>query len=50
VFRPAHRALGLGGFPEADRLWQRALSIPCYPALADAEVDAVATALSEALA
>jgi dTDP-4-amino-4,6-dideoxygalactose transaminase len=50
VFRPAHRALGLTGFPEAERLWQRALSIPCYPALADAEVDAVAAALGEALA
>jgi perosamine synthetase len=50
VFRPAHRVLGLRGFPEADRLWQRALSIPCYPTLADAEVDSVAAALSEALA
>jgi dTDP-4-amino-4,6-dideoxygalactose transaminase len=50
VFRPAHRALGLGGFPVADRLWQRTLSIPCYPTLTDAEVDAVALALSEALA
>jgi len=50
VFRPAHRALGLDGFPEADRLWRRALSIPCYPSLADAEVDAVAAALREVLA
>ena len=50
VFRPAHRALGLTGFPEADRLWQRTLSIPCYPLLADAEVDTVAAALREALA
>jgi dTDP-4-amino-4,6-dideoxygalactose transaminase len=49
VFRPAHRALGLDGFPAADRLWQRALSIPCYPTLADAEVDAVAAAVREAL-
>jgi perosamine synthetase len=50
VFRPAHRALGLDGFPEADRLWARTLSIPCYPTLADTEVDAVAAALAEALA
>lgn len=50
VFRPAHRALQLGGFPEADRLWRRALSIPCYPTLADVEVDTVAAALREALA
>lgn len=42
VFRPAHRALGLDGFPEADRLWAASLSIPCYPALTDAEADQVA--------
>jgi dTDP-4-amino-4,6-dideoxygalactose transaminase len=49
VYRPAHRALGLAGFPEADRLWSRALSLPCYPTLTDAEVDTVATALAEVL-
>jgi dTDP-4-amino-4,6-dideoxygalactose transaminase len=49
VFRPLHRALGLAGFPEADRLWQQALSLPCYPTLTDAEVDAVAGALAEVL-
>lgn len=50
VFRPAHRALGLDGFPDADRLWATALSIPCYPALADAEVEQVAAALRAVLA
>ena len=50
VFRPAHRALGLEGFPAAERLWQRTVSIPCYPTLTDADVDAVAAALTEALA
>jgi dTDP-4-amino-4,6-dideoxygalactose transaminase len=49
VFRPLHRATGAAGYPEADRLWQRSLSLPCYPALADREVDAVATALRESL-
>jgi dTDP-4-amino-4,6-dideoxygalactose transaminase len=49
VFRPAHRALGLDGFPEADRLWSTTLSIPCYPVLTDAEVDQVADALLAAL-
>ena len=49
VFRPLHRALGLDGYPDADRLWSSALSIPCYPALTDAEVDQVADALLEAL-
>jgi perosamine synthetase len=50
VYRPAHRALGLSGFPEAERLWARAVSLPCYPTLTDDEVDAVATALREVLA
>jgi perosamine synthetase len=50
VFRPIHRATGAHGYPEAERLWQRALSLPCYPTLGDAEVDAVATALREVLA
>jgi dTDP-4-amino-4,6-dideoxygalactose transaminase len=49
VYRPAHRALGLGGFPEADRLWARTLSLPCYPTLSDGEIDTVAAALREAL-
>jgi perosamine synthetase len=49
VYRPAHRALGLAGFPEADRLWARALSLPCYPTLTDAEIDTVAAALQAAL-
>jgi len=49
VFRPAHRALGLSGYPEAERLWTGALSIPCYPALTDAEADHVVAALAEAL-
>jgi len=50
VYRPAHRALHLDGFPEADRLWGRALSLPCYPTLTEGEIDAVAVALGEALA
>ena len=49
VFRPIHRALGLDGYPEADRLWEQSLSLPCYPLLTDAEADAVVAALVEAL-
>lgn len=49
VFRPLHKALGLGGFPEAERLWASSLSLPCYPSLTAAEVDTVAAALVEAL-
>jgi dTDP-4-amino-4,6-dideoxygalactose transaminase len=50
VFRPAHRALGLDGFPEADRLWAESLSIPCYPALSDDEAERVARAVAAVLA
>lgn len=50
VFRPIHRALGLAGYAEADRLWARLLSLPCYPSLRDDEVDTVATALGDAVA
>ena len=49
VFRPLHRALGLEGYPEADRLWRTCLSLPCYPALTDGEVATVAVALTETL-
>jgi dTDP-4-amino-4,6-dideoxygalactose transaminase len=49
VFRPAHRALGLDGYPEADRLWAESLSIPCYPALTDDEAEHVAAALAAVL-
>jgi perosamine synthetase len=48
VFRPAHVALGLPGYPIADRLWQTRLSLPCYPGLQDEEVDRVAAAVVEA--
>jgi dTDP-4-amino-4,6-dideoxygalactose transaminase len=50
VFRPIHRALGLTGYAEADRLWSRLVSLPCYPSLRDEEVDLVARAVGEALA
>jgi perosamine synthetase len=50
VFRPLHQALGADGYPEAERLWQRSVSLPCYPSLADAEVDTVARAVGDALA
>jgi len=49
VFRPAHRARGLEGFPEAERLWAESLSIPCYPALSDDEAERVAGAVAAVL-
>jgi dTDP-4-amino-4,6-dideoxygalactose transaminase len=50
VFRPIHRALGLSGYPNAERLWAQSLSLPCYPSLTDGEADTAAAALREALA
>jgi perosamine synthetase len=50
VLRPIHRALGLTGYPNAERLWAQSLSLPCYPLLTDGEADRVTTALAEALA
>jgi perosamine synthetase len=50
VFRPIHLALGLSGYPNAERLWAECLSLPCYPLLTDGEADMVAAALEEALA
>ena len=50
VFRPIHQALGTSGYPEAERLWARVLSLPCYPSLSDADVDTVVAALTAVLA
>ncbi len=41
VFRPLHQALGLSGYPQTERAFRECLSIPLYPALGDAEVDAI---------
>ena len=49
VFRPLHRALGLPGYAEAERLWNTCVSVPCYPALTDEEVEIVAAALVDVL-
>src|SRR3990170_3383739 len=48
VFRPLHRALGREGFPQADALWESSLSIPCFPALTDADARRVSEALVDA--
>jgi perosamine synthetase len=45
VYLPIHRYVGLAGFPETDAVWERALSIPLYPALTDHEIDRVVSAL-----
>jgi perosamine synthetase len=37
VFRPLHRTLGLTGFPVADRIHRRGVSLPIYPSLSEAD-------------
>jgi perosamine synthetase len=49
VFEPIHRRLQLGGFPAADEAHERAVSIPIYPSLTDAEVTRVVEAVQRAL-
>jgi len=41
VFKPIHRYLGLSGYAMTDDVWRRAVSIPLYPALTDAEVESI---------
>ena len=48
--QPYYRALGFqpGDFPEAERYYARAITLPLYPGLTDAEQDAVVEALEVA--
>ncbi len=41
IFRPLHQDLGWTGYPETEKAFRECLSIPLYPALDDAEVDAI---------
>ncbi len=43
IFRPLHHYLNKKGFPEADRLYGRAISIPIYPSLTKPEMRKVAS-------
>jgi len=42
VRQPLHRALGVPGFPEADRLHATAVSLPIYPSLSEEQAREVA--------
>lgn len=50
--QPYYRAMGFaeGDFPEAERYYTEAITLPMYPALTDAQQDAVVDALRKALA
>lgn len=47
VFQPLHRYLGGGDFPGAEDAWKKAVSLPLYPSLLDAEIERVAAAAQE---
>jgi perosamine synthetase len=49
VYQPLHRLRGLSGFSTSDRVWQHALSLPCYPSLTDQEAQRVAATLRGSL-
>ena len=46
---PLHRVARAGGCPSAERAWGRAVSLPIYPSLTDAEVERIAAAVREAV-
>lgn len=48
VFKPLHRCLNLKGYPGTDEIDGSAVSIPCYPALTDDQVEQVCRALLKA--
>jgi dTDP-4-amino-4,6-dideoxygalactose transaminase len=49
--QPYYRAMGfsVGDFPEAERYYSEAISLPLYPSLSDGDQDYVIRCLSEAL-
>jgi dTDP-4-amino-4,6-dideoxygalactose transaminase len=47
VFAPLSRYPGFPACPNAERAWERSLSIPLYPALTDAEAETVIRAMRE---
>lgn len=46
VQTPLHRLMGLSGYAATEDLWQRAVSVPIYPALADDQVQRVVAVVS----
>jgi len=45
VFKPLHRYLRLSGYDASEEAWRRAVSVPLYPALTDAEIETILKAL-----
>ena len=47
VFKPLHQYLNLTGFPETDKAYQEAISIPIYPSLKEVEIERIIKAVKE---
>lgn len=47
VYMPLHRYLGLEGYPNTEKIWKQALSIPIYPSLSDEDVTYVIQSVIE---
>ncbi|HRT60945.1 MAG TPA: DegT/DnrJ/EryC1/StrS aminotransferase family protein [Syntrophales bacterium] len=50
VFKPLHRYLGLSGYPVAEDVWKRSVSIPLYPSMMNGERRQIAEHLQSLLA
>ena len=50
VFKPLHRYLNLSGFTNTDRVWEKAVSIPIYPALTEKNMNTIIEFVKEAIA
>ncbi|MFH1407231.1 MAG: DegT/DnrJ/EryC1/StrS aminotransferase family protein [Candidatus Omnitrophota bacterium] len=47
VFKPLHRYFNTGGCPKTELAWQRAVSVPIYPALSNKEVTKIKNTLRD---
>jgi len=50
VFKPLHRYMNLSGFTNTDSVWEKAVSIPIYPALTEKNMNTIIEFVKEAIA
>ncbi|MBN1981400.1 MAG: DegT/DnrJ/EryC1/StrS family aminotransferase [Chitinivibrionales bacterium] len=47
IYKPLHHYLHIDGFENSQRLFEQAVSIPCYPALSQSQIEFIANALKQ---
>jgi dTDP-4-amino-4,6-dideoxygalactose transaminase len=47
VYRPLHQYLDPAGYPQAQRAWERCVSLPIYPSLTETEIERIITAFKQ---